>query len=157
MTTTTNMPDRRITELVMRCVESLCTRDVFLFKAGVSERAITHRLASYIQDSVPEWAVDAEYNRHGVKVKTAKLPDGVKLVAPDIVIHSRGSDETNELVVEVKILGRGDEEDRKHAHQKLDAMVFGEEYKYRLGLFLELGFNDGEAAFVENCLWYIRD
>lgn len=157
MTTTTNMPDRRIAELVMRCVESLCTKDAFLFKAGVSERAITHRLANYIQGSVPEFSVDAEYNRHGVRVKTARLPSGVKLVAPDIVIHSRGDDGTNELVVEVKILGRGNEEDRVHAHQKLDAMVFGEEYKYRLGLFLELGFNDGEVAFVEDCLWYVRD
>jgi hypothetical protein len=100
---------------------------------AASERAITHRLAVYIEgqlrrdgfmsDASPV-VVDCEYNRHLDRAKRHRIsvdlvsivekakrtakPDSdddsfyVFSIAPDIVVHERGSDAKNLLIIEVK-------------------------------------------------------
>jgi len=100
---------------------------------AASERAITHRLALYLELVLRErkrvtdktlLVVDCEYNRHGGALKTLAAEgelsaivkkartrqndelndDGyyVFSVAPDIVVHERGHDKRNRLIIEVK-------------------------------------------------------
>ena len=46
-------------------------------------RAITHRLALYLQDEFPEWDVDCEYNRKGHgEIKRLNLPS-VEITSDD--------------------------------------------------------------------------
>jgi hypothetical protein len=99
---------------------------------GVHERTLTHRLAIYIElvlmrssrvasDGRP-WSVDCEYNRDGpddpkeLMVLATKLAvgltveelircDDARTVFPDIIVHRRGKDGPNLLVIEVKRRG----------------------------------------------------
>src|SRR5437667_909608 len=98
---------------------------------GASERAVAHRLAVYLEAAVPEQiakelclSVDCEFNRHLGLGKVHTIPDELVdivedakrkakpvsdddsfyffSVAPDIILHQRGIDDNNLLVVELK-------------------------------------------------------
>jgi len=155
--TISSAPSDALKAVIAACIEKLLRDDLYLLQAGVHEQAITHRLAHYIQEQFPDQDVDAEYNRHGLAIKSARLRSGSKHVVPDIVVHARGNDHKNLLVIEVKIRDRGDAEDRDHAHQKLDALVHGGQFRYQFGLYLELGFDVGKAkGVVDQYVWYTR-
>src|ERR1700742_5200566 len=85
--------------------------DWSLLALGVTERSLTHHLARYIQDLVPEdLDVDVEYNGHLDQTKRLDLPPRgttdrdlqAPTVFPDIIIHKRNTDDSNLLRVEVK-------------------------------------------------------
>ena len=78
-----------------------------LLRLGVGERTVAARLMLHLSRCFPEFDVDVEYNRAGVAPKRVNWaensPDAsVDLVLPDIVIHRRGSDASNLVVLEVK-------------------------------------------------------
>ena len=113
-----------------------------LLKRDVNERSITHKLAEHLQHQFECLKVDCEYNRHQERRKTLLLPPeeiqtdclDAKTVYPDIVIHRRGDDGCNRLVIEVKKSSRpGVSRDRKKlcAFTKLE---YG--YNYNMGLLL---------------------
>jgi hypothetical protein len=89
----------------------LYDQDRHLLTAGVNERSVTHRLAMYLQEFLPQWGVDCEYNRDGIKPKRAVLPvdrvtpDDLKArtVYPNIIVHRRGVIGPNVLCIELKI------------------------------------------------------
>ncbi len=98
-------------ERLQAALETLVLHDSYLFEIGVSERAIMGRLTVYLTHLFPSYSVDLEYNRHGVEVKRAKVPvecanaadpDGTKIIVPDLVVHQRGHDRDNLLVLEAK-------------------------------------------------------
>jgi hypothetical protein len=81
----------------------------------VNERSISHRLALYLEPLFPGWQVDCEYNRDFARPgrpKSLHVPDDnvgwddtdARTVYPDIIVHSRGSDD-NLLVLELKKTG----------------------------------------------------
>jgi hypothetical protein len=88
--------------------------DSFLLLNDLQEECITHKFAEYLNQELrktQDWAtkrysVDCEYNKHELEPK--RVPDTFfatgddKGVIPDIVIHQRGHDRENLLVVEVK-------------------------------------------------------
>jgi hypothetical protein len=68
-------------------------------------------LAFYLQIEFPELSVDVEYNRDGATPRRLGLPeacanylnsDGEALVVPDVIVHQRGHEGPNILVLEVK-------------------------------------------------------
>jgi len=75
-----------------------------LIRYGVSEWAIAHRIAIYLEEQLPRWDVDCEYNRQGIKGDVKKIHATNKNIRPDIVVHQRGHFHyTNNLfVVEIK-------------------------------------------------------
>jgi len=127
--------------------------DKKLLEIKVNERTITHKLAVYLQQNFPEFNVDCEYNRLEDKVKKIELPKDkinwddteAKTVFPDIIIHKRGIQEDNLLVIEVKKssnINSGDF-DRMKLHTFLQ-----EPYSYAYGLFLRIDL-DGENDELE--------
>jgi hypothetical protein len=137
--------------------------DVLLLENDVSERAITHKLAQYLEGEIKERhkgvSVDCEYNRnleHGPNAPKSILlleqwrenelenrpnlkEDDYRSVTtfPDIIVHHRGDNKRNLLIIEVKKSTNpvGSEFD----YQKLRAFtdVTGvNPYKYRHGLFI---------------------
>jgi hypothetical protein len=127
---------------VSRSVRLVRARDSFLLKHAAHERSITHKLAEYLQPEFPDYNVDCEYNKHGLDVKL--LPRecdarAQRLVYPDIVVHVRGNDDNNILVIEAKprkhhLVPRCDEA-KLVEFTKLDGA-----YHYQLGLFI--GFDE---------------
>jgi hypothetical protein len=82
--------------------------DRILLEYDVHETCIAARLAMYLQAEFSPYAVDVEYGRNGgVPPKRLSLPVqcGRKkrgVVRPDIIIHHRGPDGPNLLVLELK-------------------------------------------------------
>ena len=72
----------------------------------VGERAIVFRFAHYLLNYMDgthlfgEYDLDCEYNRNGYKCKS--LPSFPNGTLPDIIIHKRGSNEKNLMVIEFK-------------------------------------------------------
>ncbi len=113
----------RLTKAVAR----LNARDGYLLQNDLSERCIASRLAMYLQPLFRAHVVDVEYNRAGAEPKRLNLPDecanfrdadGRSLVVPDIIVHRRGPEGPNLLVVELKKTTNpdGPECDRKRVH-----------------------------------------
>lgn len=118
---------------VVVAIDQLLLRDGYLLLVGASERAITHRLARYLEDQFPEWDVDAEYNRDGADIK--RDVEGTP-VLPDIIVHRRGSND-NLLVIEVKksiAAARALEDD----YDKLREFISPQGLGYRWGLHVVL-------------------
>src|SRR5437773_438959 len=85
----------------------LYARDHLLLEYEVGERAVAAKLACHLTPLFPDHDVDVEYNRHGLDPKDLDLPvecrgGGMRLIVPDIIIHCRGNDEDNLLVIELK-------------------------------------------------------
>ena len=102
-------------EIINNCLQKLRKLDKYLLVIEANERAITYKLAKYLEDKIPEFDVDCEYNRFEQRdlddiVKRLGLPrddynwDDIKVspVIPDIIIHERGPHGKNILVIEVK-------------------------------------------------------
>lgn len=103
-------PDE-VRKRLLAALQELEENDSVLLENDLSERCITFRLAMYLQNVFPEYSVDAEYNRKGASPKTLRLPeqcanyennDGAPFVVPDIIVHQRGPDGPNILVLELK-------------------------------------------------------
>jgi hypothetical protein len=108
----------RVERRLNNAIERVMDRDRRLLEDGRSERCVAHRLAVYLEQEFEgfNWHVDCEFNRQGAnrdpKRVTASphLPEsrkgtGLADVSPDIIVHQRGADGTNLLIIEVKIAG----------------------------------------------------
>jgi hypothetical protein len=94
-----------------RALEKLLVTDRYLLENDLSERCIASRLAMHLQMEFQDHCVDVEYNRVGDVPKRLALPDdcanyrdavGRAIVVPDVVVHRRGPDGPNLLVLELK-------------------------------------------------------
>ena len=129
---------------------------------NANERSITHKLAEHLQRQFNDLKVDCEYNRHGddkdaVKrlycdcdPRTSRCHPNMTAteclhattIYPDIVVHERGIDDSNALVIEVKKSNRDDADHDKYKLCKLTVPRNQNEpedkfkYGYKLGLFL---------------------
>ncbi|MCG8483105.1 MAG: hypothetical protein MJA31_07335 [Clostridia bacterium] len=109
-------------------INTLRVNDNYLLKYDVCERSIAHRLAIYLENTFGHsYDVDCEYNKnieHNSGLKKIEMihskwrelfpNNGIsrqqyeedimieKIVHPDIVIHRRGRNDHNLLVVEIK-------------------------------------------------------
>lgn len=83
-------------------------RDRFLLSTKAHERTVTHRVAVYLEQLLPGWHVDCEYNRQGVSPDPKSDGEGNR-VFPDVIVHIRGK-KRNLLVLEAKPAWAADED-----------------------------------------------
>jgi hypothetical protein len=128
-------------EIIDQALKKLYHDDLDLIKRGGMERSVSFRFALYVYELIleSEWLrrynLDLEYNKNGVKPK--RLPTRPKGAQPDIILHRRGSNEENILVIEIK--GWWNDYPRKDDYDKIVDFIHQEgEYKYGLGVLLEL-------------------
>jgi hypothetical protein len=130
-----------IGRFVYDALHQLLRLDGHLFEVDANERTFTHRLAMYMQQSLPTWHVDCEYNRDDHQPKELMLPGGdpdgydtnAQTVYPDIIVHQRGSS-NNLLVIEVKKTSSRVSDDKDF----LKLREFKSQLGYRFALFVEL-------------------
>jgi hypothetical protein len=133
----------QLKDILNKAVEILIEKDSFLLEKDLNERSITHRLAMYLQQLLPNYDVDCEYNRNHENPKRLKLfsndgnlpvndTDG-KTVFPDIIVHKRGTD-TNILAIEVKKTTSNTDD----SHDKEKLKEFKNELNYQNVCFLRL-------------------
>jgi hypothetical protein len=115
--------------------------ELFSRKNKVSEWAIAHRLAVYLEQLIPKWHVDCEYDKQGENFdpKTNAETDGkTERTRPDIVIHHRRQLllEHNLLIVELK--KEEDPADWKKAKEFTAPPKGNRKFQYQYGLALSL-------------------
>ena len=65
----------------------------------VSELSISHKIGHYLSLCIDEYDVDCEYNRD---IADSKKNKANELIRPDIIVHRRGCNSSNFVVIEVK-------------------------------------------------------
>lgn len=140
---------------LLRAANSFITQDGLLLEHQASERALCHRLALYLeQELLPAdypRSVDCEYNRIG----TPGAEDRVKRfrrtcqgyddeqehrrggVFPDIIVHERGEQRNNSLVVEAKLASAMSEEGLRVDLCKLHTYVTDLDYHHAAFVLFE--------------------
>lgn len=130
--------------------------DQELVENDANERCLAARFFAYMTSRTGydpdyrELTWDPEYNRHGHDPK--KL-DGSEIV-PDLILHHRGDDSANILVVEFKKSGRSLKSDRVKLAKLTGSPYY---FRYRLGVLIVLGidkvtlewFRDGKSISLE--------
>ena len=150
------MDDDQVLLLLEDSLKQLVAQDIYLLERNLHERTITHKLAEILQPLFPEWNVDCEYNRDGhdskrVKIDSDPIPDAQldagSNVFPDIIIHHRGNNEYNLLIIEAKkrhnFNGCIDDYDRK----KIEA--FKADLHYRCGAAITFFVGEVEGERIE--------
>lgn len=107
----------------------------------VGERSIVFRFAHYLQNIIDDaggfadYDLDCEYNRNGAVTKS--LPSFPNGTYPDVILHQRGSNDGNMLVIEFKTYW--------NRSQKVDARKIKEftsksgKYGFVMGMTILLG------------------
>jgi hypothetical protein len=137
-------------------IGEVIAKEAALLQINAGEQAIAHHLANYLRQALQsQLNVDVEYNKHRTGRKVLLLPtkgdpSGIQqqtIVRPDIIVHRRGDDEANLLVIEVKKPSQDLERDR----QKLYA--FKDQLGYQYAAHVILGRLDekpvGEIRWIE--------
>jgi hypothetical protein len=126
-----------LTRYVHDALVRVYAHDFALFQKGVSEWAIAHRLAVYLERDFGGWHIDCEYNRQGINSK--KRNDAGALIRPDIIIHHRGEGhpDHNLLVIEVKLLNEDSDSKKACSYTKPAAGARRFQYQYGLALSFE--------------------
>ena len=132
--------DNVIAECIDNCItvalDELYAKDLHLFTYRVHERAIVFRFGHYLQNQMDlydvfrQYNLDFEYNRNGRQPKRipARSRNGA---VPDLIIHRRGVNTHNLLVLEFKpYWGRNASDDCEKILQFLNPDW---EYKYQYG------------------------
>ncbi len=129
---------------IMHAIDSLRMNDFHLIKYDCNERAIAHRLAIYIEQIFNgEYSVDCEYNRDGVELKRlyemfGETTNGLQ-VYPDIIVHKRGTNSKNILVLELKKRNHVTIQNKQFDQQKLKLFTSTEHggLGYHYGAYIE--------------------
>lgn len=142
-------------EMIDRTLDILYNKEPELFNIGssdeieahVGERAIVFRFGLYFQQALDEcgkfkdYNLDCEYNRNGTGPKT--LPMVENRIFPDLILHQRGNNNNNLLVVEFKGWWN---KNQKYDEDKIKAMISKNgRYQYREGYTVLLGKDSGDV------------
>lgn len=145
----------RIDALVLEALNRLYEKDHYLIcnkpsASGrslgnghhVGERAIVFRFALYLQNLLSDdmfsgYNLDCEYNRNGTRSKS--LPSFKNGTYPDVILHKRGRNDGNLLVIEFKTYWNSNQEkDRK----KIEEFTSPDgNYRFLRGYTILIGIN----------------
>jgi len=109
--------DPQVCSSLVAALEAFLHADEYLLQVNVNERTIAHRLACLLQLEFDEYSVDCEYNRDGHDPKEIAYGSGDddehgSRVYPDIIVHRRGNNDSNLLVIELKKSNNPEADDR---------------------------------------------
>jgi hypothetical protein len=146
-------PEEAVRAAVRDSLADLIAVDQHLLDADCSERSVTHQLAVHLSRRFPDYNVDCEYNRDGFDVKRLQLSErevhvgddalDAVTVFPDVVVHIRGTNDANLLVVEVK--KASSTVDHAYDIEKLSA--FKAQLHYRYAVHIVIGYRrDGRLV-----------
>ena len=143
------MTNKMILFKLKRALKNFYKKESLLVEYKVAERALTHKLAEYLQKLFHDYNVDCEYNKvgNGDSKRVSALMDANSdcphncnecpankcVIFPDIIVHKRGTDE-NILVIEAKT--SWSRQSSENDHKKLIALRKANEYHYQMGVAL---------------------
>ncbi len=150
-----------------RAIYSLLENDRSILERGLNERILSNRLSDYLRPFFFDYDVDSEYNGDIEKPNDRKALDiarnrlieiGYKpnvqnnyKLSPDIIIHKRGTNNDNLVVIEVK-KDISPENDKKYDLIKLEHLTInylGNHYNYKIGIAIILGTGAEAGNFTK--------
>jgi hypothetical protein len=145
------LTDLQITELkeiINEALEWLYDEDILLIQNRAHERSIAFRFGLYFDSLISdssfgedeELTTDFDYNRNGNNVKNMEGFNERHGIFPDIILHHRGFNDKNVLVIEIKGTWNNGNIARKGDFQKLEGFThpINNDYQYGLGAFVDL-------------------
>jgi hypothetical protein len=153
------MEFEEVKRLLALALAKVADADRYLLEHDLSERCIASRVALYLQAVFAEYSVDVEYNRDGLSPKRLGLPeecakyrnrDGESLVVPDVIVHCRGPQGPNLLVLEFKKTSnpQGFDCDRRRI------CAFREQLRYDYGALVECETRSGYEPGIQVIQWF---
>ena len=153
------MDSNGLRSLVSDALRRIIVDEWDLAVVDAHERTITSHLSRLIANNgLSDWIrVDHEYGRLLTLPKRAQLTPGSdsdeRLLAPDIVIHRRGSNANNLLAIEAKKARYPDE----HDERKIKALM-RDPYMYAACLLLDFGIEQrGDDSWWDPTWCWISD
>lgn len=141
------LTDNQIQELkkiIEQALDQLYMENPSLITSNVNERSIAFRLGLYIENlknkpkEYKHYDLDVEFNKNQDEFK--KIPSKPNGAIPDLILHKRGNNWNNLLIMEIK--RPKNYKDRNSDRQKLkDFTDHCGAYQYGLGVFVILGLN----------------
>ena len=154
------MNNDQVIDILEQTKERFLENEVSLLASDANERSLTHKFAEHMQTIIGrEWSIDCEYNRFGSDPKkidelkrivgenTTTYETKPRTVYPDIIVHRRGEQGPNLLVVEAKKDATAKERELDIAKLK----VIQSTYNYSFAVFIDfkIKFKDIEMSFIE--------
>lgn len=173
------MEPQEIKDKLISTLDKLVENDTYLLKNDISEWAITHRLAVYLEGKFSGYSVDCEYNGYvgsdnnkkyililKERAKELKISRDSDVedeefinrhVYPDIVIHKRGNntDGANLLIIEVK--KSTSKIDKSYDMEKLSRYTssdYDNKLNYKLGAFIIVVIDKNNPSYSVD--WYMN-
>ena len=166
---------QKLKDLFWEANRAFIEKDLDLLYEDISERclcgALMHELNKQVEkNDCNNYYADVEFNRNKKRIKQLHNDDGfVSNILPDIIVHSRGKEiPDNLLVLEMK-KSCANQQDKENDRNRLKKMTKQNcngnsySYEYRLGIYYEINFEkkqilvefyqDGENV-KENILSY---
>ncbi len=153
------MEEQEVMTGLNNALRKVAENDRHLLEFDLSERCIASRLALYLQMEFPKLNVDVEYNRDGAAPKRLDLPeacanfrneDGEALVVPDVIVHKRGHDGPNVLVLELKKTTNREPRDCDRARVRALRALLG----YSFGALIECETRQDHEPAINMCEWF---
>ena len=167
------MKDKLIIELLKQSVDLLYKNDSYLIKHSVHEQDISHRIAYYFENLLNNYSwykkssfnVDVEYNKNFddpkrvysncddcgnarcyINQSSYYIDNYQSPCKPDIILHERGSNDNNILVIEIKKCNNECKDD----FAKLSAFTCNaSDYKYKIGIYININ-NQPSYKYFKN-------
>ncbi len=164
-----NLNNNQITELtaaVNAALFRLYQRDMSLIDREVNERSVAFRFGLYFTETIRETSfytdndltIDFDYNRNIGEVKRMEGFSRTHGVYPDIILHHRGFNDKNILVIEFKGFWNNNNGERHRDFRKLVEFTHPQrnDYQYGLGVFVDLGptFDTCQFTYFNNGIHY---
>ena len=130
---------KQLNTAIESAIDKLYEKDIYLIQTRVHERAIVSRFNIYFQQALnltefKSYNLDFEYNKdHSNPKRTVNFRNGTY---PDIILHQRGNNEANILVIEFKTWwGKNTDDDIKKLKDFTNQKG---KYKYAMGYSIVL-------------------
>ena len=152
------MEPARTRALLEDALRRIVCDDRHLLENDLSERCIAARLAMYLQQVFPEHSVDVEYNRDGADPKMLNIPEGCAnyhdrrgraFVVPDVIVHRRGRNGPNLLVLELKKTSNPD----GAGCDRMRVRAFRAQLGYSFGALIECETRRGREPEIRFLEW----
>ncbi len=132
-------------QIISEALKEVVSEELYCEVAyDMHEVALCHRLAFHLENSkkFDGYLIDCDYNRSGINVKRSERNvkrhprEKVKNCGfrPDIIVHKRGSDDDNLIMIEAKKASATRPQKRK-AKKRL--ICHAKEYKYCYAFYVE--------------------
>lgn len=168
----------KIKSEIISAIQELFDKDPYLLINDINERAISHKIGVYINNSFDGYDVDCEYNgyanadnnRKFIMILRGKLeelkqlkdsdPDSdliKRTVYPDIIVHKRGDNQENNNLLAIEIKKSTNQTGESFDREKIQRYTSSEddnELNYSFGAFMKLVTGSSElACYID---WYIN-